>query len=333
MTIRIAINGYGNLGRGVEAAVTAAPDMELVAVFTRRKPDNVTINSDAPVVSVDEMADWADNVDVCILCGGSAQDLEEQGPATAAFFNTVDSFDTHAKIPAYFQVLNQAATEAGHLSLLSTGWDPGLFSLLRVLGESVLPNGQSYTFWGSGISQGHSDAIRRVPGVADGVQYTVPKPETVESVKAGTAGSLSAAEMHTRECFVVLEEGADAAAVAEAITTMPNYFADYETTVTFVDADELARDHQGMPHGGQVIRSGQTAALGGKSGDEPNLHTIGFELALGSNPAFTGSVLTACARAVARQAKQGRTGAITIFDLPIGDLSPKCRASLMAHEL
>ncbi len=329
--IRIAINGYGNLGRGVEAAVTAANDLDLVAIFTRRDPESVQTASPVPVVLLDDLENWVGEIDVLVLCGGSATDLGTQGPQAASLFNTVDSFDNHAKIPEYFAQMDHLARTSGHLSLISTGWDPGLFSLQRVIGESVLPDGATYTFWGRGVSQGHSDAVRRVPGVADAVQYTLPMDAAVEAALSGSGEQMSAPQMHTRECFVVLEEGADADEVRDAIVNMPNYFADYSTSVTFITAEELARNHSGMPHGGRVIRSGRTGTNAGHSESESDKQIYDFELALGSNPGFTGSVLTACARAVARLAAKGQTGAISILDVPASALSPRSRDDLLTH--
>ena len=322
--IRVAINGYGNLGRGAEQAITKNKDMELVVVFTRRDPGSIATQG-APVAHVDDMSNWADKVDVCLNCGGSATDLAEQGPATVAFFNTVDSYDTHAKIPDYFASVDAAAKEAGHLALISTGWDPGLFSMLRVLGEAVLPDGATTTFWGPGVSQGHSDAIRRIPGVADARQYTLPVRETVDAVKAGDDVELTTRSMHRRDCYVVAEDGADLAFIEKEIVEMPNYFADYDTTVTFISAEEMAAKHAGIPHGGTVIRRGETSP-----GVAAN---IAFELSLGSNPEFTGSVVAATGRAVAKMAARGETGARTVFDVTLADLSAKDPADLRASYL
>lgn len=317
--IRVGINGYGNLGRGAELALSHLQDMECVVVFTRRDPKTL-VTLGAPVAHVDEMADYVGKIDVVLNCGGSATDLGTQGPEVAKLFNTVDSFDTHAKIPEHYEAVGAAAEEAGTLALISAGWDPGLFSILRVLGEAVLPTGSTTTFWGPGVSQGHSDAIRRIEGVADAKQYTVPVEETVEAVKAGEDVELTPRTMHKRECYVVAEEGADLERITREIVEMPNYFADYDTTVTFVSAEDLAREHGGMPHGGQVIRAGQT--------DDGVDSTITFQLQLGSNPEFTGSVLVAAGRAVARMAERGQTGAVTLFDVTLTDLSP-----LSAEEL
>jgi diaminopimelate dehydrogenase len=322
---RIGIVGYGNLGRGTEEAVRRQEDMELVAVFTRRDPEHVKTASGVPVVRVDEADAWRDRIDVMILCGGSATDLPEQGPAFAAKFHTVDSFDTHARIPEYFGAVDAAARASGHVSVISAGWDPGLFSLNRLLFEAVLPRGETYTFWGKGVSQGHSDAIRRVPGVKAGVQYTIPKEEAVNRVRAGERPQLSTRDKHLRECFVVAEEGADKARIERDIVTMPHYFADYDTVVHFIDEEELRRNHSAMPHGGVVLRSGQTG--------EDTGQLMEFSLRLGSNPEFTASVLVACARAVHRFAREGVTGAKTMFDIPFAYLSPKSPEELRAELL
>lgn len=311
---RVAINGYGNLGRGVEKALGLAPDLELAVVFTRRNPQSVKTLG-APVASVEDMPDYTDDIDVCINCGGSATDLMEQGVATSRWFHTVDSFDTHARIPEYFSRIDAAARVAGHCAIISCGWDPGLFSMLRVLGDAVLPSGRTTTFWGRGVSQGHSDAIRRLDGVVDARQYTVPVPDTVAAVQAGHAGEHSARQMHTRECFVVAEPGADTARIEAEIKAMPNYFADYDTTVTFITAAEMAQNHSGMPHAGRVIRTGCTS---------PEVRqSLTFSLELDSNPEFTGSVLVAAARACARKAARGETGAFTMLDVTLSDLSPR----------
>lgn len=319
--IRIAIAGYGNLGRGVESALDRAPDMELVGVFTRRDPGNLVIQSTGvPVYAMDRIADYVDAVDVLILCGGSKADLPEQGPQLAALFNTVDSFDTHAKVPEYFAAVDAAAQSGQRVAVISVGWDPGLFSINRLYGEAILPEGATYTFWGKGLSQGHSDAVRRVPGVAGAVQYTIPSPEAIESVRSGSRPVLETREKHTRECHVVLESGADANAVREAIVTMPDYFADYDTTVNFITAQELARDHSAMPHGGFVIRSGTTGT--------DSAQIMEFGLKLGSNPEFTASVLVAYARAAYRLRQQGAVGAMSVLDIAPGLLSPKSAAEL-----
>lgn len=309
--IRIGILGYGNLGRGVECAVRQNADMELAAVFTRRDPSGVSILTPyVPVLSADVLPEWKDRLDVLILCGGSATDLPEQTPRCASLFNVVDSFDTHARIPEHFAAVDKAAKESGHTALISCGWDPGLFSLNRVYAHAVLPDGAGYTFWGKGVSQGHSDAIRRIKGVKDARQYTIPVESALEAVRAGRAPELTTREKHTRECFVVAEEGADLARIENEIKTMPNYFADYDTTVHFISEEELLRDHAGIPHGGFVLRSGRT----GWNGE--NTHVIEYSLRLDSNPEFTSSVIVAYARAVARLAAQGQAGCKTVFDVP-----------------
>ncbi|ASC91211.1 diaminopimelate dehydrogenase, partial [Alcaligenes faecalis] len=291
--IRVGIAGYGNLGRGVELALAQNPDMELVSVFTRRDPASLRLQSaGVPVRALDQIEQYRNDIDVLILCGGSKNDLPEQGPALARWFTTVDSFDTHARIPEYYEAVDAAAQGAGTTALIAVGWDPGLFSLNRLYGECVLPVGQTYTFWGKGLSQGHSDAIRRVAGVAGGVQYTLPIEAAVQRVRNGEQPELSTREKHKRQCFVVLEQGADADAVREAIVTMPDYFADYDTEVNFIDAETLARDHAAMPHGGFVIRSGQSGA--------GSQQVVEYALNLGSNPEFTSSVLVAYARAAYR---------------------------------
>ncbi|MPV88182.1 diaminopimelate dehydrogenase [Georgenia ruanii] len=324
--LRIGIAGYGNLGRGVVAAVDRCADMELVGIFTRRDPAQVTPpRADVPVLPWDQLLEHREDIDVLVLCGGSKEDLPEHGPALAAHFTTVDSFDTHAKIPAYYGAVDDAARAGGHTAIISVGWDPGMFSLNRLLGEALLPDGETYTFWGKGLSQGHSDAVRRVAGVAGGVQYTVPSEEAIDAVRSGRRPELTTRQKHRRECYVVLEEGADAAAVERAIVTMPDYFADYDTTVSFISAEELARDHAAMPHGGFVIRSGSTGA--GSS------QVVEYRLELGSNPEFTASVLVAYARAAARLHAAGQVGAKTVFDVPPGLLSPKPADQLRAELL
>ena len=326
--IRIGILGYGNLGRGAELACAANDDMELVAVFTRRDPATLSILTEGvPTVSVAELENWTDKIDVLILAGGSATDLPKQTPEAVRLFNVVDSFDTHANIPQHFAAVNAAAHEAGHIGVISVGWDPGMFSVARLYANAILPGGADYTFWGRGVSQGHSDAIRRIPGVADARQYTVPVPAAMEAVRAGENPQLTTREKHTRECFVVAEEGTDKAAIEEAIVTMPNYFADYDTTVTFISQEELDRDHAGIPHGGSVIRTGTT----GEAGE--NTHVIEFSLKLDSNPEFTGSVLVACARAAWRLAGEGVVGAKTLFDIPPAYLSAVDDAELRATML
>ncbi len=374
-SIRIGLLGYGNLGRGVELACAANPDTELVAVFTRRDPSALEIRTPgATVYSAADLAEHVDDVDVLVLAGGSATDLPEQTPAAARLFNVVDSFDTHANIPAHFAAVDAAAHEGGKVAVISVGWDPGMFSVSRLYANAILPNGADYTFWGRGVSQGHSDAIRRIPGVVDARQYTVPVPAALDAVRAGEmpelstrekhtrecfvvdairripgvvdarqytvpvpaaldavrAGEmpeLSTREKHTRECFVVVEEGADKAAIEQAIVTMPNYFADYDTTVTFITEEELQRDHAGIPHGGSVIRTGATGVAG------ENKHVIEYSLTLDSNPEFTGSVLVAFARAAYRLSCEGSVGCKTIFDIAPAYLSPESGESLRAHML
>lgn len=326
--IKIGILGYGNLGRGVECAIRQNPDMELAAVFTRRDPKQVSILTDtAAVCHVSEAADWKDRIDVMILCGGSATDLPAQTPEYAKLFNVVDSFDTHAKIPQHFAAVDAAAREAGKVGMISVGWDPGMFSLNRMYASAILPNGKDYTFWGKGVSQGHSDAIRRIAGVKDAKQYTIPVESALEAVRDGKNPQLSTREKHTRECFVVLEEGADAAKVEQEIKTMPNYFADYDTTVHFISEEELKRDHSGIPHGGFVLRSGKTGW------EEENNHLIEYRLKLDSNPEFTSSVIVAYARAVYRLHQEGQTGAKTVFDIPPAYLSAMSGEELRAKML
>lgn len=322
--IRVAINGYGNLGKAVELAASAATDMEPVVVFTRRDPASVK-TSGTPVVRVDQMADWEDKVDICVNCGGSATDMQAAGPAAAKLFSTVDSFDTHAKIPEYYAAVDQAAKETGHLGMISSGWDPGLFSLNRVLGDAIIPTGNTWTFWGPGISQGHGDAIRRVAGVVAGVQYTIPLDAAVQAAHDGNGQTLTARQMHRRECYVVAEEGADKERIERDIVSMPNYFADYDTTVHFISIDELKKNHSGMPHGGRVIRQGQTS--------QGTNQVYSFQLHLDSNPEFTGAVLAASARAVYRLHKEGKTGAITILDVPAAYPSDKSPEQLRSELL
>ncbi|QSF47175.1 diaminopimelate dehydrogenase [Paenibacillus tianjinensis] len=313
--IRVGIAGYGNLGRGVQLAINQNPDMELVAIFTRRNPEELAKETGATVERLDNAGEYINRIDVMILCGGSATDLPDQTPQLVKLFNTVDSFDTHAKIPEFYEKVNAAAVEGGKVGIISTGWDPGLFSMNRLLMQAVLPQGKEYTFWGTGVSQGHSDAIRRVPGVKAGVQYTVPVQEVIERIRSGETPELPTREKHRRNCFIVAEEGADQEAIRNTITHMPDYFADYDTTVTFITEEELARDHSGMPHGGFVIRSGVTGN-GSKQIAE-------FGLKLDSNPEFTASVLIAYARAASRLSAEGAAGAKTVFDIPFGYLSPK----------
>ena len=323
--IRVGIVGYGNLGRGVEFAVSQNPDMEVVAVFTRRDPSSVNVASNANVYLVDDAEKFQNDIDVMILCGGSATDLPQQGPHFAQWFNTIDSFDTHAKIPEFFASVDEVAQQSGKVSVISVGWDPGLFSLNRVLGEAVLPVGTTYTFWGDGLSQGHSDAVRRIEGVKNAVQYTLPIKDAVESVRNGENPELSTREKHARECWIVLAEGADAAKVEQEIVTMPNYFDEYNTTVNFISEEEFNANHTGMPHGGFVIRSGESGA------DDKQI--LEFSLKLESNPNFTSSVLVAYARAAYRLSQAGDKGAKTVFDIPFGLLSPKSAAELRAELL
>ncbi len=314
--IRIGIVGYGNLGRGVEMALKRNPDMELVGVFTRRDPSSVNLlDAKVPVHAMDEIAAFKESIDVLILCGGSKDDLPVQGPAMAKLFNTIDSFDTHAKIPEYFGAVDQAAKGSNRTAIISVGWDPGMFSLNRLYGEAALPEGETYTFWGKGVSQGHSDALRRVPGVVGAVQYTIPSEKAMDLVRSGSNPKLTTREKHTRECFVVLAEGADSKAVEQAIVTMPDYFSDYDTTVHFISAEELKRDHADMPHGGFVIRGGQTS--------KDCRQVIEYGLKLDSNPGFTSSVLVAYARAAYRMNRVGQTGAFTVFDVAPALLSSK----------
>ncbi len=328
MSIRIGILGYGNLGRGVECAVKQNPDMELVAVFTRRPPEKVQIlTSGAKVCTIAEIEDWQDKIDVLIICGGSATDLPEQTPKYAAMFNVVDSFDTHARIPEHFANVDEAAKASGKIGIISVGWDPGMFSLNRMYANAILPCGKDYTFWGKGVSQGHSDAIRRIAGVKDAKQYTIPVDSALDSVRKGENPELTTRQKHTRECFVVLEEGADAAAVEEAIKTMPNYFADYDTTVHFISQEELIREHSGIPHGGFVIRSGKTGW------NEEHNHVIEYSLKLDSNPEFTASVIAAYARAAYRLAAEGQRGCKTVFDIAPAYLSLQSGEELRAHLL
>ena len=326
--IRIGIMGYGNLGRGVEYAVAQNPDMQLAAVFTRRDPASIQpVTPDVPVLAADKAAEMQDKIDVMILCGGSATDLPKQTPALARLFNVVDSFDTHARIPEHFAAVDAAAKEGGTLALISAGWDPGLFSLNRVYASAVLPQGETYTFWGKGVSQGHSDAIRRVEGVQDARQYTVPVESALEAVRSGAQPVLTTRQKHTRECFVVAKPGADTARIEKEIKEMPNYFADYDTTVHFISEEELLRDHAGLPHGGMVIRTGKT----GK--DCGNTHVIEYKLTLDSNPEFTSSILVAYARAVWRMHEAGQQGCKTVLDVPPALLSPLSGEELRATML
>ena len=323
--IRIAVAGYGNLGRGVEKAIAQNPDMELVCVFTRRAPESLKVASGVPVAAYADMASWQDKVDVVILCGGSATDLPKQTPEVAALFNVIDSFDTHANIPKHFAAVDAAAKNAGKLAMISVGWDPGLFSLNRIYAESILPQGNTYTFWGKGVSQGHSDAIRRVPGVKRGIQYTVPVPAALEAVRAGENPQLTTRQKHTRECYIVPEEGADRTAIETAIKTMKNYFDEYDTTVHFISEEEFDAEHNTLPHGGFVMRSGVTG--------QGTSQLIEYSLTLGSNPEFTSSVLVTYARAVSRLAAEGETGARTVFDIAPKYLSPLSPEEQRAHLL
>lgn len=326
--IRIGILGYGNLGKGTELVIMQNDDMELAAVFTRRDPKTLTLlTPGAKAVSIDDAPLYKDKIDVMILCGGSATDLPKQAPVYAKLFNTVDSFDTHAKIPEYFKSVDEAAHSGGHTAIISVGWDPGLFSLNRVYAQAVLPEGKDYTFWGRGISQGHSDAIRRVEGVLDAKQYTIPIDAAVEAVRSGKDPELTTREKHLRECFVVLKDGADAAKVEAEIKNMPNYFSDYETTVHFISKEELIRDHSAMPHGGFVIRSGRTGM------DNATKHIIEYSLKLDSNPEFTSSVLVAYARAAYRLSKKGDTGAKSVLDIAPALISPLDGDTLRAKML
>ncbi len=328
MKIRIGILGYGNLGRGIEAAITHNDDMELVAVFTRRNPDTVSIKTEGvKVYSVDNIQDFTNKIDVLILCGGSATDLPKQTKEYVKYFNVVDSFDTHAKIPEHFAGVDSAAKESGKVGIISVGWDPGMFSLTRLYSNCILPTGNDYTFWGKGVSQGHSDAIRRIDGVKNAKQYTIPVESALEAVRSGSEPALTTREKHTRECFVVAEDGADLARIEREIVTMPNYFADYDTTVHFITEEELLRDHSGIPHGGFVIRTGKTGLNG------ENSHVIEYSLKLDSNPEFTASVIVAYARAAYRMHAEGSTGCKTVFDVPPAYLSIKTPAELRREML
>ena len=325
--MKIAIYGYGNLGRGVECALRQNPDMELVGVFTRRDPSTVQTVLGAPVYHISDLPNHKNSIDVLILCGGSATDLPEMTPAMAADFNVVDSYDTHAAIPTHFAHVDAAAKAGGHVALISCGWDPGMFSVNRLYASAILPQGKDYTFWGRGVSQGHSDAIRRIDGVVDARQYTVPIDDALAAVRSGANPELTTRQKHRRECYVVAAEGADLARIEQEIKTMPNYFADYDTTVTFISAEEMKRDHAGIPHGGFVIRTGAT----GKENEHK--HTIEYSLKLDSNPEFTASVLVAYARAVYKAANRGEAGCKTVFDIPPADLSPLSGEELRATML
>ncbi len=326
--IRIGILGYGNLGKGVESAILQNPDLELTAVFTRREPDSVQVRTPGVKVLQDKaLTEMQDKIDVLVLCGGSATDLPVQTPQYASMYNVVDSFDTHARIPEHFAAVDAAAKKSGKTAIISCGWDPGMFSLNRLYANCILPEGHDYTFWGKGVSQGHSDAVRRIPGVKDCRQYTIPVPEALEEVRSGSNPELSTRQKHTRECFVVVQEGADIDAIEREIKTMPNYFADYDTTVHFITEEEMKRDHSGLPHGGCVIRTGNTGM------DKENSHVIEYSLKLDSNPEFTGSVIAAYARAAYRMNNEGLNGAKTVFDIAPSYLSVKSGEELRAHLL
>ena len=328
MAVRIGILGYGNLGRGIECAIRQNQDMELVAVFTRRDPQQVKIQTEGvSVYKVDQIAEFQDKIDVLMLCGGSATDLPKQTPEYAKYFNVIDSFDTHANIPQHFADVDEVAKANDHVAMISVGWDPGMFSLNRLYAASILPEGKDYTFWGKGVSQGHSDAIRRVKGVKDGKQYTIPVDAALEAVRSGSNPELTTRQKHTRECFVVAEEGADLAQIEHDIKTMPNYFSDYDTTVHFISEEELKRNHSGIPHGGFVIRSGKTGL------NKEHNHIIEYSLKLDSNPEFTASVLVAYARAVYRMKQEGMKGCKTVFDVAPAYLSPMSGEELRAHLL
>lgn len=326
--MKIGILGYGNLGKGIECAIKQNPDCQLVAVFTRRDPSTVKLlTAGVPVYNVKDILDHKDEIDVLVLCGGSATDLPEQTPEYAKYFNVIDSFDTHAKIPQHFANVDSAAKSSNHVALISAGWDPGMFSLNRLYANAILPNGTDYTFWGKGVSQGHSDAIRRIEGVKNGKQYTIPVQAALDAVRSGTNPELTTRQKHTRECFVVAEEGADKARIEKEIKEMPNYFADYDTTVHFISEEELLKKHSGIPHGGFVIRSGKTGW------DNEFNNVIEYSLKLDSNPAFTSSVIIAFARAVNRLQKEGKSGCITVFDVAPAYLSPLSGDEIRAHLL
>ena len=328
MSIKIGILGYGNLGKGMECAVKQNDDMELVAVFTRRNPEDVKILTEtATVCNVADVEDWKDKIDVMIICGGSATDLPKQTPVYAKMFNVIDSFDTHARIPEHFANVDAAAKEGGHVGIISVGWDPGMFSLNRLYANAILPDGNDYTFWGKGVSQGHSDAIRRIDGVKDARQYTVPVESVLERIRNGETPELTTREKHTRECYVVAEEGADLARIEKEIVTMPNYFSDYDTTVHFISEEEMKRDHSTLPHGGFVIRNGKTGW------NQENTHVIEYRLKLDSNPEFTSSVIVCCARAAFRMKQEGMSGCKTILDIPPAYLSAKSGEELRKNLL
>ena len=328
MAIKIGISGYGNLGRGVESAVRQNEDMELFAVFTRRDPASVKLfTENIPVYPVSDILNYKNDIDVLVICGGSATDLPKMTPEYAKDFNVIDSFDTHARIPEHFENVDRAAREGGKIAMISVGWDPGMFSLNRALAQAILPQGKDYTFWGKGVSQGHSDAIRRIEGVVDARQYTIPVEEALKEVRSGSNPELTTRQKHTRECFVVAEEGADRERIEKEIVTMPNYFADYDTTVHFISKEELERNHKGIPHGGFVIRSGVTGING------ENKHVIEYSLKLDSNPEFTSSVLVAYARAAYKLNKEGQSGCKTVFDIPPSYLSPLSAGELRSNLL
>lgn len=328
MSINVGIYGYGNLGRGIENAIRQNPDMKLIAVFTRRDPESLKIGTEGVEVKhVSDVENYKDKIDVMILCGGSATDLPVQTPDLAKMFTVVDSFDTHARIPEHFDNVDKAAKEGSNVAIISSGWDPGMFSLNRLYASAVLPEGEDYTFWGKGVSQGHSDAIRRIDGVLDAKQYTIPVESALEAVRSGSAPALTTREKHTRECFVVAAEDADKALIEKTIKEMPNYFADYDTTVHFISMEELKRDHSGIPHGGFVIRTGKTGA------NKENNHVIEYSLKLDSNPEFTASVIVAFARAAVRMAEKGEVGCKTVFDVPPALLSMKSPEELRAQLL
>lgn len=325
--MKIAIYGYGNLGRGVESAVKQNQDVELICVFTRRNPESVKTQTGIPVYRAEDVLKYKDQIDVLILCGGSATDLPEMTPILAENFNVIDSFDTHANIPDHFANVDKVASKSGRIALISAGWDPGMFSLNRLYASAILPNGVDYTFWGKGVSQGHSDAIRRIPGVLDARQYTVPIDSALEAVRSGSCPELTTRQKHLRECYVVAKEGADLAAIENAIKTMPNYFSDYDTTVTFITKEELMQKHSGLPHGGFVIRSGKTGL------NNEHTHTIEYSLKLDSNPEFTANALIAFARAINRMHKRGVNGCKTVFDVAPADLSELSPEKLREHML
>lgn len=328
MKTRIGILGYGNLGRGIECAIRETSDMELCAVFTRRDPSSITLKTEnVPVVSINEIEDWKERIDVLVLCGGSATDLPVQTPEYAKYFNVIDSFDTHARIPEHFAAVDASAKDSGHAAMISVGWDPGMFSLIRAYASAILPNGKDYTFWGKGVSQGHSDAIRRIEGVADAKQYTIPVDEALDAVRSGKNPELTTRQKHTRECFVVLKEGADPARVEKEIVEMPNYFSDYDTTVHFISMEELRRDHSELAHGGFVFRSGSTGI------NHEHDHVIEFSLKLDSNPEFTASVIAAYARAVKRLYDKGDFGCKTVFDIAPALLQEVTPEEMRAHML